>query len=239
MRIIKLVVMLSFLSGAAQAETLSAPPYPATVPWKMITDQHDAKMIWREWIPADQTEADIRDILTVQTFYIQKGRDPDDFLRDLFSRLRNACSGISINGPNARNEDGHAVSYGQVYCVGANGRDVDIFAKAIGGQDALYVVQREFRRPAEAGAVPSMRRFSKDEKDEALAAFAAQKVANDYLVSQVKLGPDDTLASSAPATTSPTATNPLPKHDDDVSASFGFEAGKTPKIRSRTNWAVL
>ena len=33
-------------------------------------------------------------------------------------------------------------------------KDVDILVKAISGHDALYVVQREFRRPAQPGATP-------------------------------------------------------------------------------------
>src|SRR5690242_18837517 len=132
MKSIAMIAALILLGTAARAETLIVPPYPATTPWKKITDKRDdPRMVWIEWIPSDQTEADVRDILTEQLFYTQKGRDPSEFLRDLATRVGGACHGVSVNGPTAETENGSSVAYVQVYCVGASGKDVDIFAKAL------------------------------------------------------------------------------------------------------------
>lgn len=177
-------------AGAANAESFVVPPYPGAAPWKKITDHVDAKMTWYEWIPAGQSENDIHDILTEQIFPTNKGRDPSDFARSWISRTRNACRDARVNGPTAAKENGYTVAYVQFYCVGASGLDVDIFFKAIAGKDALYVAQREFRRPATPDAVPGTRSFPKGHDAEAKAAFDAQKAADDYLVSQVRLCPD-------------------------------------------------
>jgi hypothetical protein len=218
-------------SAALAGETLVMPPYPAPAPWKQITDQHNDKLVWNEWIPSDQTEADIHDILTEQIFYTLKGRDPGEFVRTLFQQIRGVCVGARVNGPTPQTENGFAVAYAQIYCVGQKGvdKDVDIFVKAISGHDALYVVQREFRRPAEPGAQAGLRKFGKDDGAQAQAALQAQKVADDFLMSQIKLcaGGDTAICPSGPVAATAAAATPLPVDPDDVSASFGFVPGKS------------
>jgi len=227
-------------------ETLVVPPYPADAPWKKITDIHNTQQIWIEWIPADQSPSDVHDILTEQAFYTQKGQSASDFVSGIFKRVATTCAGISVNGPTVQTENGYAVAYGQIYCVGQKdvGKDIDIFIKAITGKDALYIVQREFRRPAVPGAVPGMRKFPKGQLAEAQAALLAQKIANDYLVSQVQLcppatgnGPCPTQTTSAnppvaaPSTQATSPANPAPSMDDpgpdDMSARLGLTPGKS------------
>ena len=180
------------LAPAAQAEEhLVMAPYPASVPWKNITDKHNDVQTLKEWIPADQNEAAIKDILTEQIFRNLKGRDPSDFVSDFLRRVGGACARVRVNGPKPGTENGYRVAYAQAYCanqIGAN-MDVDIFAKAIAGRDGLYVVQREFRRPAQPGAVPGVAEFSKDQLGEMTARMKAQAAANDFLVKQVALKP--------------------------------------------------
>jgi hypothetical protein len=112
-------------------EQLLVPPYPATAPWKIITNAHDDKRVWIEWIPADQSDADIKDILTEQIFYTLKGRDPNAFVETLLKDAAGACRDTLRNGPKAQTELGYSVAYAQVYCVGNKDKDVDIFIKAI------------------------------------------------------------------------------------------------------------
>lgn len=220
-----LIAVTLALSGIAKAETFVVPPYPATPAWKQITDKSSAQMTLKEWIPADQSENDVRDILTEQIFPAQKGADPSEFTKGFLKRVGGQCRDASVNGPKAGTENSFAVAYAQAYCVGVGRRDVDIFFKAIAGKDALYVVQREFRRAATPGAVAGMRKFSKDEGDAAKAALEAQNAANTYLVSQVKLCPGDVKTCTpepAAQTLAQSAAGP-----DDVSAKVGFEAGKS------------
>jgi hypothetical protein len=214
------VLVSGVAAGQSTSETLAVPPYPADKPWKLITDIHDDKHVMKEWIPADQSPDDIADILTEQIFPTVK-QSPAEFVNGIFARTRTACNDVRINGPKEQIEDAYPVAYGQVYCVNQKGaaKDVDIFLKVIGGKDSLYVVQREFRRPTTPGAVAGLRKFPKGAADEAQAALAAQKTANDFLVSQVKLCADNACPSATPS--------PAPANGDDVSPSFGFLAGKT------------
>jgi hypothetical protein len=225
------MALAAVLASAAQAETLVVPPYPAAAPWKKITDHVDARGTWIEWIPADQSEDAIKDILTEQIFPAQKGTDPSGFTRDWLKRIIAGCRDSSVNGPKAATENGFAAAYAQAYCVDAKGIDADIFLKAISGKDALYVVQREFRRPTGPGEIAGQRRFPKDQEAAAKAALAAQNEANDYLVSRIKLCAKDDAANCA---TGPATAPPAPAADkSDVSASFGFEAGKTTEDEVR------
>src|ERR1700733_4997049 len=178
------------------AEALLVLPYSAAAPWKKITDHRDDKEVWIEWIPADQTEDDIKDILTEQEFFVLKGKDAGEFVSDLLGRIDGACRAASHNGPFGKSESGYQVAYAQAYCVGNQGKDVDIFIKAIAGHDALYVVQREFRRPATPGAIPGLAKFGKNQLPEAQARLAAQETANKFLTDQVKLCPNGISANS-------------------------------------------
>jgi hypothetical protein len=70
-----------------------------------------------------------------------------------------------------------------------------------------------------------MRKFPKEQLDAAKAAFAAQKAANDYIETQVKLCPGDASTCKPGAAAQPSAQ---PAADsDDVSAKVGFESGKS------------
>jgi hypothetical protein len=213
------------LSSAAGAETLDVPPYPGA-PWKMITDKHDDKLVWIEWIPADQSEDNIKDILTEQAF-AGNTQDPGEFARGLLARIAGACRDASVNGPKSGTENAYPVAYAQAYCVGQKGadKDVDIFIKVIGGDDALYVVQREFRRPAVPGARPGLTVFAKDQKAEALARMAAQSEADKFLVDKVQLCPA-TCGDGAPK-------SQAAKNDPNVDFINGFINGKSTKSEIR------
>jgi hypothetical protein len=205
-------------AASPSAERILVPPYPAATPWKVITDRQDDHQVWIEWIPADQTVETIKDILTEQIFFTLKGKDPGQFVNDLLNRINGACRATRRNGPKAQVEQGYPVAYAQVYCVGNEGKDVDIFIKAISGHDALYVVQREFRRPETPGAEPGITRFSKDQLPEARGRLEAQGAANKFLVDQVKLCvhgiSGDACSTTDSIAAAPTASPP-PQSDSD------------------------
>jgi hypothetical protein len=205
------------LAGSAQAqpvgsatERLEIAPYPAAPPWKKITDKRSPAQVYIEWIPAAQSVEDISDILTHQAFYDLKDRDPAAFMAGFLQRFAAVCRDVRINGPKAGVENGFSVAYGQVYCVGHKTahQDAEVFAKALSGHDGLHVVQREFRRAEVPGRTAGVMAFPKDGLDKAKAMLDAQKAANDYLVSQVRLcapGPGCAAAAAA-ATATATAT---------------------------------
>ena len=172
-------------------EVLIVPAYPGGTPWKEITHQGNADGEIVEWIPSDQGVADIKDILTRQVFYKLKKQNPATFLREVLNRMGGACERARTNGPKEATEHGYAVAYAQAYCSNQKGasKDADIFLKAIRGNDALYVVQREFRRPAQPGATPGVTRFSQDQMGDMSARLKAQSVANKFLVDSVQLCP--------------------------------------------------
>ncbi|HWD25624.1 MAG TPA: hypothetical protein VG387_00560 [Rhizomicrobium sp.] len=179
--------VLTSAAFAADGEHLRIAPYPAAVPWKKITDHHDPKMTMYEWIPADQSENDIHDILTEQDFPMQANADPAAFVRNFLAQAGGACRSARVNGPKTSIESGYPVAYAQAYCAGNGNLDVDIFVKAIGGKRALYVVQREFRRPAQPGAVAGVASFDKSQMAVLTARMTAQSTANRFLSDSVQL----------------------------------------------------
>jgi hypothetical protein len=129
--------------------------------------------------------------LTQQEFYDLRDDNPVALVSRILADVGNACEHARVNGPKEQREDGYAVAYAQAYCANQKGaaKDVDIFIKAIQGKDALYVVQREFRRPAQAGAIPGVTMFPKDQLDVMKERLAAYQAANDFLASEVLLCP--------------------------------------------------
>ena len=222
------------LAGAANAETLVVPPYPSPTPWKKVTDHADAKLTWFEWIPAEQSENAIRDILAEQIFPTEKGADPSEFTRGWLKRMIDSCRDAKVNGPTAGAENGFSVAYAQVYCVDSKGTDVDILFKAIAGRDALYVVQREFRRPTEPGEVAGMRNFGKDQGDAAKAALEAQNAANDYLVSKVKLCANADNGSCAPGTAKSEQADKWPVEGKTTASEVRDKLGR-PMMENRSD----
>ena len=173
------------------SEELHLVRYPGEPPWKEITHawKPDLKLHMSEWIPSDQDPPDARDILTIQTFHALRGMDPSAFLRGVMDLTSKACQRTKVNGPKEQTEEGYPVAYAQIYCAEQKGadKDVDILLKAIRGNDALYVVQREFRRPAKPGAEPGFHVFS--ERTEAEKTMNAMAMANRYLRDGVSLCP--------------------------------------------------
>lgn len=189
MKLIAVALMLSLASTSAFAETLVVPAYPANPAWKNITNKANADQKLMEWIPANQNENAIGDILTEQVFFQLKNVDPARLVSNIFQQSAGACDRVRVNGPTRQTENGYPVAYGQVYCGHQKGTsiDVDMFIKAIGGHDGLYVVQREFHRPVDAGGVPGVISFANAAQMKAF--MGARSAANDYLAKQVKLVP--------------------------------------------------
>jgi len=177
------------LCGAAQAapEHLVVPPYPGPPAWKLLTDKVGPQGFYHEHIPVGQTGDDFTDILTDQDFPNLASYDPAAYLRTVFGGIPNACSGVRVSGPTPMTEGGFRVVYGQVYCGQQNGKPfgVDIFYKVISGDDALYVVSREFHVPPSAnGALLS---FPPGQAARAAALLKAQSIGDAYLAKQVYL----------------------------------------------------
>ena len=157
------------------------PPYPGWPPWREFVLRQNPPL--HMWVPSDQTSPNIRDVLTAHTFHSDRDADPSAFLRGVMAVTAKACERAKVNGPVEQTEEGYAVAYAQIYCARKkdSNQDVDFFLKAIRGNDALYVVQREFRRPAIAGGEPGIRKF--DDRGAMIEAGNALKAANDYLKS--------------------------------------------------------
>jgi hypothetical protein len=221
--------------AAASKETLRVPPYPSEIPWKEITNKKNEDMEMVEWIPADQDEKDIKDILTKQVFYSSKGQDPAPFVDAILKGVGRACERARVNGSKEQTENGFAVAYAQAYCTNQKGaaKDVDIFIKAIRGADALYVLQREFRRPATPGATPGVTSFSKEQFEEMKARMSAQSTALKFLGEQVQLCPPTggvgLCAAEPTAATTPVTATPAPvtAPADATASATSFVEGKS------------
>jgi hypothetical protein len=219
----------SICFAAESSETLIVPPYPAQTPWKQIMDQRTPAMRWMEWIPADQTENDISDILTQQDIYALKEKTPSLFIVELFRALKSACEGLATTDLIERTESGYPVAYGKAYCTNQKGaaKDVDISLKVIAGKTALHVVQREFRRPALPGAIPGERSFPPDQREAAKATIVARFTADVYLT-QVRLCP------SAEPCAMPTSWPVYGKtHQSEVRERVGMPSTATPSPDGR------
>ena len=95
---------------------------------------------------------------------------------------------MRVAGPTTRlTEGGRNVAYAQVRCGRQNGKPfgLAIFFKAIAGEDALYVISRQFQTPASDDG--DALTFAKGQEDRAAALLKAEAVADQYLANQVFL----------------------------------------------------
>jgi hypothetical protein len=174
---------------AGKTEFLKVEPYPATPAWKKITDKGNADGSIMEWIPADQNESDIKDIMTVQVFYNLKDNDPDHFLNGMLGLLTKTCAQVRHSGKSHADQE-PPYSYMQVFCSFPNGKheEVDMFLKAIEGKDGFYLVQREFHYPKEEGPA-GVNSFSKDQVSVMVGRLNQMSTTSKYLDDQVYLCP--------------------------------------------------
>lgn len=193
MRFLALTLALLW-AGAASAqatEKLIVPPYPASTPWTQVTDERQGVRALQEWIPADETLDDYRDILAVQAYPMTAGLTPEAYLKGMFRQIGGACTGLRVNGPVSRSEGGYPVAYAQVYCGQQKGQafGVNMFLKVIQGRDALYAINRDLRVPPSSfGGVQS---FGANEKDAIILLLKRQGEADKFLSDAVYLcGPD-------------------------------------------------
>lgn len=206
------------------AESLLVPSYPGDTPWKQITNARNNQGQLVEWIPSDQSPDDIKDILTEQVFIQLKSESPAMFLGGFLKRVGEACERARTNGLKEASENGYRIAYAQAYCTNQKGagKDVDIFIKAIGGNDALYVVQREFRRSARPGATPGITTFSADQMGEMAARLKAQGDANRFLVDKVRLCPSSMDVGRCADSGASGNTTPASGTANPVATAFAF-----------------
>jgi hypothetical protein len=183
---VALTATLILVVGAAASapERLVMAPYSGGG-WTSVYRQAAPEGWDHEQLPAGQTLQSFHDMLTDQGFYRMAGQDPAAYLAQVFSGFPKACVAVKVNGPTPRMEGGLRVAYGQVYCSQQRGAATGAveFYKAISGDAALYVVNREFLVPA--SPVAGQLAFPKGQEREAAALLSSQAAADIYLVKYV------------------------------------------------------
>lgn len=185
--LLAVLILAPVARTAVAEERLVLEPYPGPPAWTLVTDKRAGQQFLREYIPSGQRVEAYHDILTAQSFPQQRAVDPSVFLRGVFQGVAGRCGNIRVNGPTPRQEGGYRVAYAQIACNRETGKDTGayMFFKAIQGEEALYVVQRELRTaPSETAGVQE---FAKDKMAEAMAQLKAEQVADRYLVDSVYL----------------------------------------------------
>lgn len=172
--------------AADAPEKLMMDSYPDKASWREVTNTNNAEGWVREQIPANQQFETYQDILVAQGFPKLRNINPAIyFSKGMFPMVNVFCENIRVNGPKELEEGGYPVAYAQIYCGKdkRNGYGVNMLLKAIRGDDALYLIHREFRtRPTQVGGVMSF-----DNKQQAMEAFEAMSTANTYLLKSVYL----------------------------------------------------
>ncbi len=172
--------LLSLAGSAVAAERLVLEPYPGGA-WKDVLNQTTGAVFVREQIPTEQSADAPNDILTAQSVPGYRG-SPAAYISGAFADLSQNCDTVETVGPTPGEEEGRLVAYGRFYCGRQKGQQTGahIFFKAILGNEALYVVDRDFKTPGtdhpSAPALP---------EDQVVAFLQAESVARKYLTDKV------------------------------------------------------
>ncbi len=187
MRLLICLAALSVAAPAFAAESLVAEPHPGGDPWKPVADQKIGAGSIRLFIPPDHPAKKENDLLAVQSVPGGQGKTPTEALKAFWQGTGSFCQNMRINPSKENAESGYDEAYIQVYCGRRRGWSggVHIFAKAIRGDEAMYIVWREVPWPAsDTGGIQS---FSADQMTEMVAHMKADGEANEYLVKTVHL----------------------------------------------------
>ncbi len=178
--IVAALAVLALGSVATAAERLVLGPYPGMV-WHDVAGQSNGARFFREQMPEGQTPANFQDLMTAQSIINFSG-PPAQFLTATFAQLSQNCDGVETVGPTVAVEDGRPVAYGRLYCGHQKGQPngAHIFFKVIRGNDALYVVDRDFKiPPSDHPSAPVL------PEAQVIPFLQAEGVAKKYLTDQV------------------------------------------------------
>ena len=179
-----LTVLLAVAAAQAE-ERLVLEPYPGAA-WHEVINQANGPRFIRQQVPADQTLQNFNDSLTAQSFPGQQGAAAD-VIGVIFNQFSQVCDMVETVGPKVSAEQGREVAYGQLFCGQQKGTTygVHMFIKVIRGNEAFYVVNRDFRTPpSDHPGAPS---FAKGQEKQALALLQAEAEASRYLTERVYL----------------------------------------------------
>jgi hypothetical protein len=140
------------LEAVAADPELIRPPFPGSSPWKLVTDQPDLK----EWIPENQSADDAQDFWRQKTFRRQdKPLQAADIFRDAFSALQARCDQLGVSSRREQTVNDITTAYVEARCLKPKDptKNFDVIMKALGNGDAVYLVEREFRKPRPAGSL--------------------------------------------------------------------------------------
>ncbi len=172
--------LLAAASVASAAERLVLGPYPGLV-WHDVVNQTNGVHFFREQMPQGQSPESFQDLLTAQSVTTFRG-PPAQFLSMTMTQLSQNCDGVETVGPTIGEEDGRTVAYGRLYCGHQKGQPngAHIFFKVIRGNDALYVVDRDFKiPPSDHPSAPAL------PEAQAIPFLQAEGAARKYLTEQV------------------------------------------------------
>ena len=186
--------------GAARAEErLVLGPYPGA-PWHDVINRSSERGFVRQQMPEGQTPEAFHDVMTSQAIRGYRG-GPTEFISLAFSKLAESCATSETVGPTVAEEQGLQVAYGRFYCGQQKGQTfgAHMFFKVIKGNDALYVVDRDFRIPPTGNpSTPSL------PENEVVPFLQSEGAARKYLTDKVYVCdpafPNPKCASEAVAT---------------------------------------
>jgi hypothetical protein len=183
--------------GAARAEERLVLGPPPGGPWHDVINRSTDRGFVRQQMPEGQTPEAFRDVLTSQAIRGYRG-GASEFMSLAFSKLAETCATSQTVGPTMADEQGRQVAYGRFYCGQQKGQTygAHMFFKVIKGNEALYVVERNFRIPPTGNpSSPSL------PENEVVGFLQSEGAARKYLTDKVYLCdpafPDPKCASEA------------------------------------------
>lgn len=147
-----LLALFSLDAIAAEPE-LIRPPFPGAAQWKLVTDQPELK----EWIPENQSADDTQDFWRQKAVRRQnKPLQAVEVLNDALGVRRAQCGELRGNGRRAQTVNGISSVYIEITCVKPKDpeRDFVVVIKALGNEETVHLLEREFRKPRRSGTRP-------------------------------------------------------------------------------------
>lgn len=113
-------------------------------------------MIGAEYVPQGETVSEWSRMVTVEVFRNLKGFDPNEFAEGMRRSWLAECTGSEVNKIKDGQEYGYPFSLWLFSCPrnSRTGKPENMFAKFIGGNDALYSIQYAYRAELTKEIIP-------------------------------------------------------------------------------------
>lgn len=179
------LTLMAGSSSAADAMSQIKVTLPSAIEWELATNHSGNDQYLKEWIPKGSTFDSTKWLIVEQKIVLAKKISAKDFLLNIFSGAKAACSHVLFNGPEKLNIQNKESVAGRFMCAQQKGKSYGTFTdqRVVTDGKIVFIITSEIRTEAteKAGV------FAFPNKDAAANFMRQQDISSKFVRNAVSI----------------------------------------------------